>query len=205
MGALAAVFTRDGSNAVPIVASMLKALRHRGGEIYGASSPRQVVVAGSPERLMGEVRSSLALGYGFSHILPGDQPQPLAGNGFTLVFEGRLFPPPKGVFDAQEVLRRLAENPVRDAQSLIMRVDGSYVFSLALPGRLMVGRDPLGTRPLYYGWNGRFFAFASERKALWMVGIRNVKSFPPGSLALVDGREAAIQPIRVLRADWPLS
>jgi asparagine synthase (glutamine-hydrolysing) len=41
-------------------------------------------------------------------------------------------------------------------------------------------------QPLYYGENRDLAAFASNRKALWLLGIENPVSFPPGNLGFAN-------------------
>jgi len=43
-----------------------------------------------------------------------------------------------------------------------------------------------GLEPLYCAGRRGYWAFASERKALWKIGLRNVESVPPGGLYSVD-------------------
>ena len=51
---------------------------------------------------------------------------------------------------------------------------------------IAAGRDPIGVQPFYYGENSEIAAFASNRKALWKLGIKETMSFPPGNLAFVN-------------------
>jgi asparagine synthase (glutamine-hydrolysing) len=44
----------------------------------------------------------------------------------------------------------------------------------------------MGVRPLYYGENTIAAALASERKALWKIGIERTRSFPPGYVSVAD-------------------
>ncbi|MEY2567267.1 MAG: hypothetical protein QOE35_1796 [Actinomycetota bacterium] len=65
-----------------------------------------------------------------------------------------------------EVLVHLAEDlePVEMAR----RLDGMFAFAV-LDGRrdrLVLGRDPVGKKPLYYFYDGRVFVFGSEIKAV---------------------------------------
>jgi asparagine synthase (glutamine-hydrolysing) len=53
-------------------------------------------------------------------------------------------------------------------ESVLDRLNGMYAFAIwdAAEQTLVVGRDRLGIKPLYYAFDGRRFAFASEAKAL---------------------------------------
>ncbi len=69
-------------------------------------------------------------------------------------------------------------------QDVLKRLDGEYAF-VAFDGQDLVAvRDPVGVKPLYYGSNDEFSALASERKALWAVGINQTHSLPPRYMLL---------------------
>jgi len=65
---------------------------------------------------------------------------------------------------------------------------GAFSFTVMGRGTIAVARDVFGFEPLYWGEDERCIAFASERKALWRIGLRDVACFPPGCVATVDGR-----------------
>src|SRR5499427_3103534 len=66
--------------------------------------------------------------------------------------------------DSEVVLHAYAEH----GDSFVERLNGMYAFALwdARRGRLLIGRDRLGIKPLYYVNDGKRLAFASEAKAL---------------------------------------
>lgn len=199
MGAMVAVVSKKNENVVPKVALMLHELMHRGVDAHGVASPNQVIISKSIRELTDEgVASSTALGHNLSHIRLRDCPQPVQGEGFSLVFEGRLFPPPD-MSEADEVMKRLKSNPQRNAAYVIEKLNGSYTFAISYPDKVIAGRDTMGTSPLYYGENETTCAVASERKALWALEIKNVKSFPPGNLAMINARGFSFQPVKTLR------
>jgi asparagine synthase (glutamine-hydrolysing) len=74
----------------------------------------------------------------------------------------------------------------KTARTFVAEVEGDFAFAVAERGRLVVGRDSAGIRPFYYGENSVFSAVASERKALWNIGIEDVHSFPPGHIAVIN-------------------
>jgi asparagine synthase (glutamine-hydrolysing) len=51
------------------------------------------------------------------------------------------------------------------------QIDGMYGFAIWDKNRktLVLGRDRLGVKPLYYWQNGRYLAFASEVKSLMQL------------------------------------
>jgi asparagine synthase (glutamine-hydrolysing) len=59
------------------------------------------------------------------------------------------------------------------------QLEGMYAFAIASEDELVLARDPLGIKPLYYGEDDTGFYFASEIKALQDI-VPNVKEFPPG-------------------------
>ncbi len=70
-------------------------------------------------------------------------------------------------------------------------------------GWIAAGRDPIGVQPLYYGENRDIAAFATNRTALWRLGIENPSSFPPGTLAFADKDGFKFKPVKTLTYTEP--
>ena len=185
MGALIAVVHKNRENAFTTAIEMLSVLSHRGSDSFGIASPHEIVIKNALEELRrGRTYSEVLIGQSFAQLLQRDKAQPVQSNDCTLVFEGRLFPPPaKGEVDfAARKFLYVEDEAIR----FIRKFDGSYAFATAADNAIIVGRDAVGTYPLYFGESKEVCALASERKALWKVGITEIDSFPPGKLALVD-------------------
>ena len=202
VGALVAAVNKKGENVVPTVVSMLQQLTHRGNGGHGVATSGSVMIASSVEELpLENTVSSISLGHNLSRILPRDLPQPVQGDGFTVVFEGRTFPSPNlpDLSEVQKIVEVLGSNPLRNAGRIIESCDGSYVFALAESNRIIAGRDLFGTTPLYYCEDDAVCAVASERKALWQIGLTDTRSFPPGQLAVIDNHGFSFHPVKALR------
>ena len=160
MSAFAGWWSLDGRPADPAgLEAMSAALAHRGpdGEGHVVAGPfgvacRQLWV--TPEEV-GEA-------------------QPLAGSfGLLLAVDGRLD-------NRAELLPRLRVPPgasdtacalaayVAWGEAALEHLAGDFALALYDPARrrLLLARDPIGVRPLYYVATPRLFAFASEIKAL---------------------------------------
>ncbi len=71
--------------------------------------------------------------------------------------------------------------------SLGRAFDGAYnIAYLDAMGRMFVARDPLGIRPMSWAVQGRLFAAASESVALSNLGFADIKSLPPGEMAIIE-------------------
>ena len=79
-----------------------------------------------------------------------------------------------------EVIAHIFEDnyaKTRDLQGAIKKtvseLDGVYVIVIRdeETGEIALVRDVMGVRQLYYGQNSQLVAFASERKALWKIGL----------------------------------
>jgi asparagine synthase (glutamine-hydrolysing) len=76
-----------------------------------------------------------------------------------------------------ELMLRLFEKAgkVCDAAELL---DGDYAFAFWHDGRVILGRDIVGVKPLFYS-HSHGFAFASEKKVLEKLGYHNVIELSP--------------------------
>lgn len=77
-----------------------------------------------------------------------------------------------------EVLLALYE---RYGEQAAKHLDGMFAFALydTHTDAIYLGRDPIGIKPLYYGWNGDTLYFASEMKSLQQL-VDTLHEFPPG-------------------------
>jgi asparagine synthase (glutamine-hydrolysing) len=73
-------------------------------------------------------------------------------------------------------------------------LDGDYAFAIYDGIDCVVVRDQLGVKPLYYGKDDLrgLSAYASERKALWSIGIKHTDTLPPDHL-LYNGMPLKIE------------
>ncbi len=182
MGSMAAALSRQCENVVPLVITMLEELGHRGKDKISIATPDSRVDAkGHQELLRMKTWSETAVGIGLSKHHPSC-PVIVQKKGYSLALEGHLFPPSK-TSDIEEIANQLEPEPSKKAAAIIKRFDGSYSFAIVLPNIIVAGRDLSGTSPLFIGQNEAACAIASERKALWRIGITQAESFPPGNIA----------------------
>ncbi|SDX70638.1 asparagine synthase (glutamine-hydrolysing) [Collimonas sp. OK242] len=114
----------------------------------------------------------------------GHQPMQSASNRYAIVFNGEIYnhlllrqaleiagqaPTWRGHSDTETLL---AGFDAWGIQGTVVRAIGMFAFAVwdMQAGRLLLGRDRIGEKPLYYGWQGRgndaVFLFGSELKAL---------------------------------------
>lgn len=197
MGAIIAIVNKRGENATEPAVAMLKMLKHKGIEAFGVASPTTAKIEKSIEALQNQnVNSPVVVGHAFSKIFAHDTPQPIKVDDATLVFDGRIYPTTK-VSDVEIVAKKL-QNHKEAIKNLIEEFEGCFAFAVADSEKIIAGRDVMGVHPFYYGENTDFAALASERKALWRIGIKTVNSFPPGNMAFVDGNGFKFKPIKTL-------
>ncbi len=94
----------------------------------------------------------------------------------TVVLDGRVYNPEKSsMTDAEAVLYFYNKFGTQFAKKL----DGDFACAVSDRGKLILARDAVGVKPLYYGHSDGRLYFASEAKSL--VGIvDDVREFPPG-------------------------
>ncbi len=70
-----------------------------------------------------------------------------------------------------------------DLKGSLARVNGDYALAVASEGKLLLARDPVGVKPLYYGFDIDGFAFSSDKKMLRAL-IKDIKTLPPGGMLI---------------------
>jgi len=190
MGAITAAFDKKGMTAASSAFTMLKELKHR-----GTKAP---TVAGQPLMFIAQALGELRNEKTFSKAVVGtNSSEPVLGENYTLVLEGRFFAPDD--LAVTHFMKNMGTQPLKTARHILKELDGSYTFAVAFPNKILVGRDTMGTKPLYYGESESICAVASERKALWKIGIIDVHSFPPGNLAIMNRTGFSFEPVAAIK------
>jgi asparagine synthase (glutamine-hydrolysing) len=198
MGALVMVFGKRNASAFDKAISMLEALSHRGCESSGIASAHRVIIRRNIEELKKEKMSSRVLiGYNLAKHTGKEAAQPIQTEDFSLVFDGHLYPSPE-----EGEMRYMIEK-IKDSgdspDNLVRKLNGSYAFAVAKDGTMLLGKDPIGAYPLYFGETESTYAAASERKALWKIGIKKTDSFPAGNIAYVDDKGFNFKAVKPLK------
>ena len=96
----------------------------------------------------------------------------------------------------QELAGDADPDPVDMLAAISARFDGAWNLALLdACGRLIVGRDPLGIRPMEYAQLGPLVAAASESVALLNLGFptESIRSLDPGTALIVDGTTVRVE------------
>ncbi len=163
-----------GDAGEPLVREMLRRIRHRGPDGEGV-----------------RCTGSAALGHVRLAILDresGEQPMANETGDLLVAFNGEIYNhrelrrglEARHRFRTRtdtEVLLHLFEEEEEDS---LIRLDGMFALAIAGPGGLLLARDPLGIKPLYYGRAGTTFLAASELKAF--PAMDELHQLPAGHL-----------------------
>lgn len=76
-----------------------------------------------------------------------------------------------------EVILHLYEN---GDPHFVKNLDGMFAFAVFSEDSIFLARDPIGIKPLYYGYRDGNFYFSSELKAMSHAGVEEVHEFPAG-------------------------
>jgi asparagine synthase (glutamine-hydrolysing) len=124
----------------------------------------------------------------------------------TVLFDGRIYSPTLGASVTEFVAKKLQRaDRSRASEAFLKEIEGDFSFIIAEADRIIAGRDPIGVQPLYYGENRALAALASNRKALWNLGIDEAQSFPPGHVAFVSREGFRFKPVKTLAYSQPKS
>ncbi len=206
MSQIAGVSTKDGD-----VADKL-------GVMLEAFHPQATVKTNPPSKVSQWSVSSIVEDIGRNRALL-EVPLPIDGrtperphldheSNLILIFDGEFY-------NSQEVVPKLSQNQYTAAKSntelaayllqevpgsleervrkVLKELDGDYALAVGDAKQVVICRNPLGTKPLYFAEDERFSAFASNKKPLWKIGLSNVMPLRAGELAIFDHERVSIK------------
>ncbi|HTY74938.1 MAG TPA: hypothetical protein VMD05_05155, partial [Candidatus Nanoarchaeia archaeon] len=176
MRTIVAIMEKSGENVVPrLVAALEK--EHIGSQaIYQVATPSKLAKVENPSGLDSqELTSPIATGCVTSDSSL-NKPTIVKLDEAYLIFEGRAFATNTQMSAAEIIKKNLTQNYLEFAQSVLKNVEGEYALIITRPSGFIAARDPVGVQPLYFGETSEIAAIASNRAALWRLGIDKPKS-----------------------------
>lgn len=73
-----------------------------------------------------------------------------------------------------------------DVEKVLRELDGVYAFAYLKDGKLILARDLIGVKPLWYSEG---FSFASEKKALEKIGILDIVELNPRRILVYENKK----------------
>jgi asparagine synthase (glutamine-hydrolysing) len=96
----------------------------------------------------------------------------------------------------ESLVHLLAEFPGNLEQKVrraLTDLDGDYALAVSDTDLIVISRNSLGTKPLYFAENNELSAFASNKKPLWKIGLGEVRPLRAGMLAIFDHEKVSIK------------
>jgi asparagine synthase (glutamine-hydrolysing) len=177
--------------------SMMRALNHKNAaRAWLASKEIAKMWQGGNEPVNGFALGQVSFGI---REQPMERPSFDCTGNLAVLFEGELYNSQalKARLDpihklssgnAAEIVAHMLEevyegNLTRALKRIARLLDGPYCIAVSNGAEVVLVRDPVGLRPVFYAKDGDLKAFASEKMALWRIGLRNVKPLRAGMLA----------------------
>jgi len=161
-----------GTRDVETINRMLDALPHRGPNDRGLHTHGDTV--------LGHTRLSIV------DVAQGRQPILVKGGSAGVICNGEIYNfqrlraklSPKHRFTTKsdtEVILHLYEEK---GPECVKELDGMFAFAVLDGDDFMLARDPIGIKPLYYGYYNDNLYFSSELGAMSLAGVDEVHEFP---------------------------
>jgi asparagine synthase (glutamine-hydrolysing) len=97
------------------------------------------------------------------------------------------------------LLGELPGNLEQKVRRALISLDGDYALAARGIDQILIARDRLGTKPLYFAESEDFSAFASNKKPLWKMGLGEIKPLRAGTLAILDHEGVSVRKALPLR------
>jgi asparagine synthase (glutamine-hydrolysing) len=210
----------NGNACLSDTLEMLSKIRHRGPDSVGAYMDGNIWTGKCLDDFKGiNQKGNISLGQSRLEIVGGKEGiQPISSSRLAIVHNGEIYNyrelkplvrngSIKGDNDSEVLVNFIEEFYDGDLLDAVKKavpfLDGMYAFAVTDGQSLVLARDPIGKKPLYF--TDEFpFRFASERKAIFN-GNGNIKRLVPGAVLEVrenkikieNGREIEKPPIDI--------
>jgi asparagine synthase (glutamine-hydrolysing) len=199
-------FVEHGSRNSNDIYDMLKKMEHRGPDTHGIYLDGNVVRREEVDEFKNilKIDSHIALGHSRLKIVGRErttQPYTSCDGKIVLIHNGEIYNYEKlrtlllyhhtiKTTSDSEIIVHLIEETYRgnllDAvKKVVGLLDGMYALAVTDGRSIVIARDPIGKKPLYYLRNKNVTYFASEKKALWN-GKDSPDRLKPGEILNID-------------------
>ena len=199
-------FVRNGRIPSTDIYDMLTKMEHRGPDTHGVYLDGKLNRVDEIEELRDDLSAEAHISLGHSRLTivgqeRATQPYTSCDGKLALIHNGEIYNYQKlrsllyrqhefkTSSDSEVIVHLLEETYQGDLldamKKIIGLLDGMYAIAVTDGASVVVARDPIGKKPLYYIMDGNTTYFASEKKALW-----NGKDDPirlnPGDILKID-------------------
>lgn len=209
MCGIGGVISKLGEDVVPHVTNMLSCMANRGPDGIGIATRNRVMRSFDLSGLkLNELSGDCVLGHTRLAIVGGTcglQPFKSCDGHILLEHNGEIYNYKKlrrelidshdfeTETDSEVIVHLLEEHYngdlVKALRKAVRKLDGVYALAVRDDNCVVIARDRMGVRQLYYGENSEIVAFASEKKPLWMIGVKDVHRVLPGhAVAFAKGK-----------------
>ena len=217
MCGIVGILSKKERNVAPLIGKMLSCMKNRGPDGMGLSTGDQIVYSDTFDNLLlSQVEGHDVLGHSRLAIVGGScgqQPFMSCDKKLVLEHNGEIYNYKEirkslsshhtfSTSTDSEVIVHLLEDHYQNTEGdlieaikrTVSQLDGIYVLAIReqATGNIVLVRDGIGVRQIYYGESSDFIAFASERKALWKIAMSDqIKRLLPGYALVISHNDAS--------------
>lgn len=184
-------------NAAQQLALGMQSIQNRGQDQYSIATEHSVKGARKLESLQEKLKkrqfvSNSAIGHCL-HSVVSYCPQPFVGNGKLVanceIYNWKTLAQKhmvKARNDAKLVFLLLERTESKHWPKLLTEFDGDFAFAYWKNNTVLLVRDTLGVKPVWFSLEKKRFGFASEAKALYATGFESATELNPRKGLLFD-------------------
>ncbi len=199
-------FVRKGKRDSTDIYDMLNKMAHRGPDTHGAYVDGEIIRANEIKEMKEVLTEEGQISLGHSRLTivgqeKATQPYTSCDGKLILIHNGEIYNYQKlktlllreHIFktssDSEVIVHLLEETYQGDLLDAMKKVigllDGMYAIAVTDGKSVVVARDPIGKKPVYFIRNENITYFASEKKALWN-GKDTPERLNPGDILSLD-------------------